>query len=88
MLIAGRQQLHAKGLSQAELFGRFLLKLRDYLASCEDCPGDFVMVPETKCPAFAEKQRRLGVMFSQSRKETPAAAQSLIKDLENHQLEN
>jgi len=88
--IAGslKQLLHDKELNQAELFGRCLTKLRDYLASYRDCPEDFIFVPEDKCPAFAAKQRRLGLMLSQSRKETPAAdAQALIKDLENHRLE-
>jgi len=83
-----KQQLHAKELNQAELFGRCLMKLRDYLASCGDCPGDFVLVPENKCPAFSEKQRRIGLMLSQSRKEMSAAdAQTLIRELENHRLE-
>jgi len=83
-----KQQLHAKRLNQAELFGRYLVKLRDYLAACGDCPEDFVLVPESKCPAFSEKQRRLGLMLSQSRKEAPAAdVQSLIRELENHRLE-
>jgi len=83
-----KQLLHDKKLNQAELFGRCLTKLRDYLASCRDCPEGFIFVPESKCPAFAEKQRRLGLMLSQSRKEIPAAdAQALLKDLENHRLE-
>jgi len=47
------------------------------------------LVPENKCPVFSEKQRRIGLMFSQSRKEEMSAAdaQTLLRELKKHQME-
>jgi hypothetical protein len=83
-----RKLLRAKEVNQAELFGRCLTRLRDYLAASRDCTGDFLLVPENKCPVFSEKQRRLGLMAAQGRKEKPSEeARALLEELENRRLE-
>jgi hypothetical protein len=83
-----RHLLQAKGVNQAELFGRCLARLRDYLATSRDCPADFLLVPENKCPVFSAKQRQLGLMVSQSRKEKLSEdARALLEELETRRLE-
>jgi hypothetical protein len=83
-----RQLLRAREINQAELFGRCLMRLRDYLAASGNSPADFVLVPEGKCPVFAEKQRRLGVMLSQGRREKISEeARVLQEELAGRRLE-
>jgi hypothetical protein len=80
--------LHTRSAGQAELLGRCLAKLRDYLASCRDYPEDFVFVQESKCPVFAEKQRRLGLMRSQDCGEKLSEdTQALLDELSTRRLE-
>jgi hypothetical protein len=77
-----RRLLHEKGVNQVELLGRCLMRLRDYLAaSGAGVAPDFCLMPERKCPLYAEKQRHIGLLISQGNVEAAALA-ALVAELE------